>query len=205
MATNISSRELQRLQTRQRIYECAMEIFRRDGVTAARTDDIAKAAGVSRGAFYFHFQTKEHVLLARMHETEEEICGDLAELGDETPLSTVLAVHGAALARIWEPDPELLPDLAGAALRFTATAMWDQESTPLRAELARRFALASARGELTARLPAPILSDLYLGNTLAGLLAWYGNRGIPLEGVLAAVTELFWSGVGLRPPTPNTT
>jgi len=68
------SREEQRAQTRQRLYECAVEVFRRDGVEACRIDDIATAAGVSRGSFYFHFPTKKHVLLARMRETEDQLC-----------------------------------------------------------------------------------------------------------------------------------
>lgn len=200
MSASVSARELQRLQTRQRIFDAAMAIFRRDGVVAARTDDIARAAGVSRGAFYFHFPTKEHVLLERMRETEDVICGALGELADAAPLADVLAALGRSMAAIWEPDPGLLPELTAAAMRFTATVMSDQEATPLRSELARRFRLASERGELVARLPPPILSDLYLGNTLAGLLAWYGNPGMPLASVLGAITELFFSGV--RRPGP---
>lgn len=199
MSAPLSSRELQRLQTRQRIFDAAMAIFRRDGVAAARTDDIARAAGVSRGAFYFHFPTKEHVLLERMRETEDQICGALGELDDAAPLARVLAVVGREMAAIWEPDPGLLPELTAAAMRFTASVMSDQESTPLRSELARRFRLACERGELVGRLPPAILSDLYLGNTLAGLLAWYGNPGMPLEGALGAITELFFSGVLARP------
>ncbi|MEZ4449252.1 MAG: TetR/AcrR family transcriptional regulator [Nannocystaceae bacterium] len=212
MSAPLSARELQRLQTRQRIFEAAMAIFGRDGVAAARTDDIARAAGVSRGAFYFHFPTKEHVLLERMRETEDQICAALGELGDEAPLAEVLAVLGRSLATIWEHDPGLLPEVTAAAMRFTASAMSDQESTPLRSELARRFRLARERGELSARLPPSILSDLYLGNTLAGLLAWFGNPGMPLQGVLAAISDLFFSGVRLpraggppeTPPTPAT-
>jgi hypothetical protein len=47
-------------------------------------------------------------------------------------------------------------------------------------------------------LPPQILGDLYLGNTLAGLLAWYGNPAMPLHAVLDAVTDLFWNGVKRR-------
>ncbi|NJK33278.1 MAG: hypothetical protein HC927_13250 [Deltaproteobacteria bacterium] len=48
--------------------------------------------------------------------------------------------------------------------------------------------------EIVARLPPQILGDFYLGNTLGGLLAWYGNPILPLRSVLDAVTELFWNG-----------
>ncbi len=194
----MTSREQQREETRRRLYESALAIFRRDGVGACRTEDIAKAAGVSRGSFYFHFPTKEHVLLERMSETEAEICAALEVLPEDTPFDQFLAAFNKALAGIWEHDPQLLPELAGAALRFTATAMNDQEATPLRALLADRFRIAVERGEIQARVPPQILGDLYLGNILAGMLAWYGNPVMSLEMVLGAVAELFWNGAKAR-------
>lgn len=190
----MASREQQREETRRRLYESALAIFRRDGVSACRTEDIAKAAGVSRASFYFHFPTKEHVLLERMSETEAEICAAIEALPEGASINQILATFNKALARVWEHDPHLLPDLAGAALRFTATAMSDQEATPLRARLAECFRVAIERGEIRARLPPQTLGDLYLGNTLGGLLAWYGNPVMSLEAVLGAVTDLFWNG-----------
>lgn len=194
MLGRVTTRDEQRRQTRRRLYECALDIFRRDGVVASRTEDIAKAAGVSRGAFYFHFPTKDHVLLDRMRETEEQICAALEQLPLETDIHTLLAALNQVMAEIWQHDPVLLPDLCGAAMRFTAATMSDPESTPLRAFLSERFALAGERGELVTRLPAQMLGDFYLGNTLGGLLAWYANPMLPLRNVLDAVTEMFWNG-----------
>jgi AcrR family transcriptional regulator len=189
------SRDAQREQTRRRIYECALAIFRRDGVVACRIDDIAKAAGVSRGTFYFHFPTKEDVLLERMRETEVHNCAALDEFPRDAPLALVVGKLAEKLAEIWEHDPQLLPEVSSAALRYTAATMHDQEATPLRSALAARFVGAAERGELASSLPPAILGDLYLGNTLAGLLAWYANPSMPLRGVLDAMTFVFWNGV----------
>ena len=62
-ASAASAREHQREETRERIFEAAVEEFRREGFTGARVDRVVAAAGVARGTFYFHFPTKEHVLL----------------------------------------------------------------------------------------------------------------------------------------------
>jgi AcrR family transcriptional regulator len=188
------SRDEQRRQTRQRLYECALAVFRRDGVNSCRTDDIAKAAGVSRGTFYFHFPTKEHVLLERMRETEEQIGEVVDALPTDAPMDQVLDVLVTEMAAIWEPDPHLLPDLASAALRHVAANMSDQESTRLRSTLSERFRGAAGRGEIQVHLPAEMLGDFFLGHTLGGLLAWYGNPVLPLRGVLQAVTYMFWNG-----------
>ena len=189
-----TSREEQRERTRRRLYVCALEVFRRDGVGPCRIDDIATAAGVSRGSFYFHFPTKEHVLLERMRETEDVICDAIEALPEDAPVSDALRVLNEQLTAIWVPDPDLLPDVTGAALRLAATTMDDREATRLRGVLARRFLAGAERGEIRARIPAEMLSDLYLGHVLAALLAWYGNRSLSLDFMLAAVAELFWTG-----------
>ncbi|HJL15665.1 MAG TPA: TetR/AcrR family transcriptional regulator [Sandaracinaceae bacterium LLY-WYZ-13_1] len=190
----MSSREQQRERTRRRLYECALEIFRRDGVAACRIDDIASAAGVSRGSFYFHFPTKEHVLLERMRETEDVICEAIDALPEDAAVSEVLEVLNAQLATVWEGDPELLPDVTGAGLRFAATTMDDREATRLRHTLSVRFRSGVARGEIGDGIPGDTLSDLYLGHMLAALLAWYGNQSMPLRTMLDAVSQLFWNG-----------
>ena len=188
------TRDEQRRQTRQRLYECALAVFRRDGVNSCRTDDIAKAAGVSRGTFYFHFPTKEHVLLERMRETEDQICAVIDLMPADSPMDEVLDTLITEMAAIWEPDPQLLPDLASAALRHVAANMSDQESTQLRSTLSERFRGSAERGEIQVHLPAELLGDFFLGHTLGGLLAWYGNPVLPLKGVLQAVTYMFWNG-----------
>ncbi|WP_053232371.1 TetR/AcrR family transcriptional regulator [Sandaracinus amylolyticus] len=196
----MASRDEQRERTRRRVYECALDVFRRDGVAPCRIDDITAAAGVSRGSFYFHFPTKEHVLLERMRETEDTICDAIDALPADAHVDAVLAVLNQKLAEIWEPDPQLLPDVTGAALRLAATTMSDQEATRMRSVLAQRFRAGVERGEIVARVPPDILSDLYLGHVLAALLAWYGNRGLALSAMLSAVSDLFWNGA--KSPAP---
>jgi AcrR family transcriptional regulator len=189
-----AGRELQRQETRRRLYQCALDVFRRDGVANCRIEDIAKAAGVSRGAFYFHFPTKDAVLLERMRETEVQICGAIDALPEDAALERVLSVLIAELADIWERDPGLLPAVTSTALYYTASTMSDQEAMRLRSVLCARFRGASARRELSARLPGELVGDLYLGHMLVGLLAWYGKQDLPLSTVLTGMTELFFEG-----------
>ncbi|MFC2150090.1 TetR family transcriptional regulator [Calditrichota bacterium] len=44
--------------TRQAIIDAGMKVFSTNGLEASRIEDIAKAAGVTRGAFYHHFTNK---------------------------------------------------------------------------------------------------------------------------------------------------
>jgi AcrR family transcriptional regulator len=192
------SRDEKRAETRRKVYEAALAVFRRDGVDCA-VDEIARRAGVSRGTFYFHFPTKDDVLLARMRETEDGIVAAIAAVPEDAPLSQMLDAISTEMARAWEPDPTLLPDVACAALRLAAMAPFDQRSITLRHLMSVRFQAAQLRGELLAILPAEVLSDIYLANTLGGLLGWFGHQETPLKVVLDGVAVLFTRGAGPPP------
>ncbi|MBO9707077.1 MAG: TetR/AcrR family transcriptional regulator [Caulobacter sp.] len=51
------------------IIEAALEVFAEKGFAAARLDDIAARAGVSKGALYLYFETKQDLFRAVVRET----------------------------------------------------------------------------------------------------------------------------------------
>ena len=73
-----SAREARRLQTRERILGAAIAEFKRSGMSGADVGAIVTAAGVAHGTFYFHFPTKEHVLLELEHREEARMATEFA-------------------------------------------------------------------------------------------------------------------------------
>lgn len=69
--------------TRRQLIHAAREIFARDGFELARLEDIASAAGKTRGAFYAHFRDKEDMFFAIF---EEDMARDQERI--RLPLST---------------------------------------------------------------------------------------------------------------------
>jgi TetR/AcrR family transcriptional regulator, repressor for uid operon len=87
-----SARETRRLQTRQRILGAAIAEFKRSGMAGADVGAVVAAAGVAHGTFYFHFPTKEHVLLELERREEARVAAEFARFLEEThDLETTLA------------------------------------------------------------------------------------------------------------------
>jgi len=68
--------------TREALMSAGREIFVRDGFDQARLEEIAKATGLTRGAFYSHFDDKEDIFLTIV---EDEL--DRCQLQREAPSS----------------------------------------------------------------------------------------------------------------------
>ena len=77
-----SARETKRLQTRERLMGAAIAEFKRGGMADADVGTIVAAAGVAHGTFFFHFPTKEHVLLELERREEERIAKQLGRFVD---------------------------------------------------------------------------------------------------------------------------
>ena len=69
------------LETRERILDAAEHIFYRDGVALSGLEDIAKEAGMTRGAIYWHFKNKGELfqaMHARIHLPLEDLLNKIA-------------------------------------------------------------------------------------------------------------------------------
>src|SRR5262245_27260172 len=56
-------RERRRIETREKLYRTAMDLFAKRGFFATTTEDITEAADVGQGTFFNYFPTKAHVLV----------------------------------------------------------------------------------------------------------------------------------------------
>lgn len=114
-------RETQRLETRARLFDAAIAEIGRSGLAGADVSSIARAAGVVRGTFYFHFPTKEHVLVELVRAEEAKIVEKL-ETRTTSPndLASMLAgLVRQVLAAERRLGPLIFRDMLG--LHFSST------------------------------------------------------------------------------------
>ena len=59
----LTKRKIQGRETRRKIFDTSLELFNRHGYENVTIDDICEKIGVSKGAFYTHFKSKDQVIL----------------------------------------------------------------------------------------------------------------------------------------------
>ena len=85
------TREQSQARTRERILQAAGDVVARDGYDGASVEQMAEAAGYSKGAFYSNFSSKQDVLDHLLEGQTDKVVGELeALLADaETPAEVI--------------------------------------------------------------------------------------------------------------------
>jgi TetR/AcrR family acrAB operon transcriptional repressor len=149
--------------TRGRILDHAELEFHRRGVSRTTLQDIARAAGVTRGAIYWHFRDKSDLFNAMMSRVtlplEQEIrrSGDPA-LGD--PLEHIRRSFLASLRMsVTDPQARRVFEIALHKVEYVdeLQGVRDRRLAGLRErvrQVERGLRLAGRRGQTAARVPA---------------------------------------------------
>lgn len=79
--------------TRQRLLDAAERVFHARGVSRSSLEDVAREAGLTRGAIYWHFKDKaalfEAVLARAVQSFEGQLAQRLAEVAEDAPARRV--------------------------------------------------------------------------------------------------------------------
>jgi TetR/AcrR family fatty acid metabolism transcriptional regulator len=82
-----TNRQKQAAETKQRIYEAAIELMDRNGFENFTIADISEKAGVSVGAFYHYFESKNDILAEIFRKADDYFTNEviLGQEGDNIP------------------------------------------------------------------------------------------------------------------------
>lgn len=68
-----NNRQIQATETKKKIYATANQLFRKYGFENVSIDTIVEMAGVSKGAFYVHFESKDALTAALINDFVNEL------------------------------------------------------------------------------------------------------------------------------------
>lgn len=89
--------------TRAHIIEIAASAFAEHGLDGISLNDVVRRSGLSKGAFYFHFSSKEELAVAAFEAKQAQLLYQLAA-GNEPPPDSA----AEALAEMWRRRNRLL-------------------------------------------------------------------------------------------------
>lgn len=103
-------------ETRTRILDAALNLFRSQGFEAATMREIAAVAGVAVGAAYYYFESKEAIVLAFYDQAQSEMAPKLEQiLSARTDVERRLREIVSVKLEYFEPSRRLLGALASHA------------------------------------------------------------------------------------------
>jgi TetR/AcrR family acrAB operon transcriptional repressor len=151
------------LATRERILDTAELVFERQGVSRTSLHDIAQAAGVTRGAIYWHFRDKADLFNAMMQRVtlpmeQTAMRTDHAVLDD--PIDCLRRSFVDALSKtVNDPQVRRVFEIATHKVEYVGElqAVRDRHlrtRNECLAHVQRGLLQAMRRGQLSARLPA---------------------------------------------------
>lgn len=199
----------QAAETREDLLDAAEAVFHAKGVGRATLDDIAKAAGVTRGALYWHFDNKAAIFNAmcdRVALPMQAMLDTLAADPGVDPLGRLVSIDGAAILRRIATEPR--------AQRVFEIILFKSESSDVVAEVLAEEAerAASCRKQMVVvlkaaqqlgQIPAHVDCDLAafaLNSYLIGCIReWLETRDFDLEKRADWLMQTFAAGLRNAP------
>jgi AcrR family transcriptional regulator len=119
-------------ETRAKILDSAVKLFSTRGFAAASVDDICGEAGISKGAFYHHFESKQALFLALLDGWLQAIDSAIDASKDKTAPETFMQMT-EAFPYLFETAGEGLPMFIEFWLQASRDkTLWEASIAPYR-------------------------------------------------------------------------
>jgi AcrR family transcriptional regulator len=193
----------QREQSIERLLAAARQLFVSSGYRATTLEQISAAAGLTKGAVYFHFGSKEAVLVQLLQRVESAVFVPGIELlgAADRPVSDRLVSFMQLHGEMGVTRREDLLLLIAMSIEFAgqsgeASERIRQIYASLYRALEALIAHGQARGEVRRDLPGVELTAALVAVHDGAFLEWY-RRGGQLDGraLVRAVLALVHGGI----------
>lgn len=189
-------------ETRARILRSALECFSRSGYDATGVAEICAAAGVSKGAFYHHFPTKQAVFIELLSAWLDALDARFAEVRATAPtVPAALRAMARSARQVFSDARGQLPMYLEFWLQASREpAIWERTVEPYRryeeyfAGLVRAGVAEGSLRPVDPLVAARALIALAIGLLLQGLAGpdgvdWAGEAERSVEMILEGLEE----------------
>ena len=163
-------RKLQGKETERRILNAALDLMRDRGFDKVSIRDICKEAGITTGAFYHHFSSKEALLESGFAPLDDYMAGALAGHEGEPPDLRLWRIL-SAYAKFMEQSGELIGRYYQRRIAEPGTRSMDATRYTLRAML-DCFRQAEGEGLLRPEHPPEWVADFCFRHFRGVVIDW---------------------------------
>lgn len=117
-------RSARKAATRTRLLEAAARVYAAHGFAGATLDDVAEEAGLTKGALYGHFGSKDKLLVALM---EEYLAAEIAEQISLFDRDETTWKRPQAGSDVWMRELDASPDAFRLLVEFWVAAARDEQ------------------------------------------------------------------------------
>ena len=193
MSTAVSLKAQQSAVTRRAILDACLKLFARHGFSTTSIDDIASAAGITKGAVYWHFENKEELFQAILEEIRARWVESVQQpLSKESAPVKRLAALFDCYSRLFAEAPEICLFLQRILLEN------HKEFSP---QVARVFAQTArfiariiddgkARGMFRRDLDSIVTAHMILGSLSGAVQQSLANRSLTLTALLGEAKSM---------------
>ena len=194
-------------ETRNRILDTAVEVLNRQGVAQTSLNDIAREAGVTRGAIYWHFANKVAMFDAMIERLFCPLLFNSADRDARLEADPLGFIRSAA-------DEFIGKMLSDTSFRRVFEIFWHKceyigEMAALRDShleegenhidlIQRAFALAQEQGQMDRRLTPHQATIGFIGLVDGLLFNWTRKPGMfPLASYAPGILDAWFAGLGI--------
>lgn len=193
-----SRMERKKEETRQKILQVALELFRQQGFEGTKMEAIAETADIAKGTLYNYFPVKEAILDEYIRRSFQEQNAARLEQMQQLPDTR---------ARMQQVFDDLLKDVRAQKAMFEKYVVYrmqqwvsfqqeDNEKSGFYLLAAEIVRLGQADGELRSDLPASMMGDLCEYAFMLAVKAFYLDpQGFDVCQTIADCVDVFMNGV----------
>jgi AcrR family transcriptional regulator len=194
------TRDEKKAQTREKLLDAATRVFARRGFAAASLDEVAEEAGLTKGAVYSQFGSKDDLVIALF---EERLDTQTLRIASDVDSSLEIADQAEAAGRMLEKLEDEARDLFILQNEFYLHAIRNPDFHPahrtrtqrLRADIVKMVEEGAANANVPLTLPsdqvATVMNALALG---LGLFRLEDRDSVP-DGLYGRAIALFMRGM----------
>jgi AcrR family transcriptional regulator len=174
------ARQVRSEATRRKILDAAVEVFAEVGFAAADRGTIIERTGMTKGAFYHHFDSMEALAAAIIEEGAKLVVADLAAMSDSFSPALENILHGTFITADLFSTNKVVRTAEQLTLAFgtfndNAVAAYNAWIEAMTGEAKRAIAEGDIRSELDPRMVSEAIIGATFGARILGQTTTGGN------------------------------